>query len=160
MLKKVATFGLLVFALNLTASCKKQEFHLDDSSKVKLANIPQSTLKHQGDIGLCWSYATVALIESDYLIRTGKEVDLSEEMLGFFRLAHNIKDYVGCNIWAKNEGVKPEDAKCPELEDDGYAGANPVSPNEYYYQFAGDLIGRWGIVPESASGRLDNSIRR
>ncbi|MGK5089798.1 hypothetical protein WDW86_19785 [Bdellovibrionota bacterium FG-2] len=50
--------------------------------------------KDQGGVGFCWSYSVNGLMEGEFLKRTGKPVNLSEEYLGFYgmyqRLLENL----------------------------------------------------------------------
>jgi aminopeptidase C len=52
--------------------------------------VAHTSVKDQGNVGFCWSYSTVARIESDFLKRTGESVDLSEEFIGFYSLYEQI----------------------------------------------------------------------
>lgn len=40
-----------------------------------------SSVKHQHDCGSCWAFTTAATLESQYLMKTGKEIELSVQQL-------------------------------------------------------------------------------
>jgi hypothetical protein len=128
--------ALFVSVLALASACKEGKQTSDsEASAVDTAN---TTVKSQGAIGFCWSYAAVAMIESDYKKRTGREIDLSEEAIGFFHFAEQLKDQMDWNLrWNKNYF---------KLEPGGTI--NGVS-KRMGSKDAFSLIERWGLIPES-----------
>ena len=40
-----------------------------------------SPIREQGGCGACWAFATTASVESDFLMKTGITLDLSEEFI-------------------------------------------------------------------------------
>ena len=59
-------------------------------SKIQTVDIGQTPVKSQGQVGFCWSYATIGLLESLMKKKTGVSVDLSEEALGYYRMAEEL----------------------------------------------------------------------
>ena len=59
-------------------------------SEIESVEIAQSSVKAQYKIGFCWAYATIGLIESNYKISHGKELNLSEEALGYARMKEEM----------------------------------------------------------------------
>jgi bleomycin hydrolase len=45
---------------------------------VRVAEVPHTAIKHQGNTGTCWSFSTTSLIESQTLKNGGGAIDLSE----------------------------------------------------------------------------------
>ena len=67
--------------------CGKANF---TQSKIETVDIGQTPVKSQGRVGFCWSYATIGLLESLMKKKTGVSADLSEEALGFYRMAEEL----------------------------------------------------------------------
>lgn len=105
------------------------------TSTVDTAN---TTVKSQGAIGYCWSYAAVAMIESDYKKRTGRDVDLSEEALGFFHFADQLKAAMDKNL-AENKADFT-------LAQGGFINGTQKKLGS---KDAFALVERWGLIPES-----------
>ena len=84
---------LIVVLASLNAACRKET--AADTSAVETAN---TSIKTQGQIGFCWAYAAVAMIESRYKQRTGKDIDLSEEALGFFHYAETLQSFMNSKL--------------------------------------------------------------
>jgi hypothetical protein len=59
-------------------------------SSLDTVDLPVTPVEDQGRFGICWAYGTIGLVESDYKRRTGKEVNLSEEAIAFYRLAEMV----------------------------------------------------------------------
>lgn len=132
----------------LAAGCVKPD------SQVASEEIPQTGVEDQGWVGFCWAYTTMAFLESEYKIRTGRDLNLSEEALGFHRMAEEL-------FWmAHNE---PKDKLKPELLNESSFewaegwhfmwapdyGPQVDNPNRQL-PHALDLIEKYGVVPESA----------
>uniref|UniRef100_A0AC34GN08 Peptidase C1A papain C-terminal domain-containing protein n=1 Tax=Panagrolaimus sp. ES5 TaxID=591445 RepID=A0AC34GN08_9BILA len=82
-----------------------------------------SPVKNQGGCGSCWAFASVAAVESQYLIRQNKTLDLSEQTLvscdrdqngggssGWMNLAYNYIQTKGiptetCNPYETADGI-------------------------------------------------------
>jgi hypothetical protein len=81
--------GLLKTAVTVVISfqisCKST------SSDLKTVDIVQSEVKNKKKIGFCWAYATTDFLESEYLKNGTKQLNLSEEYLGFYRIAEHIR---------------------------------------------------------------------
>jgi hypothetical protein len=102
-------------------------------------------VKNQYAIGFCWSYATLALIESNHKLDTGEEIDLSEEALGYMRMRYEMaavaKKYRAADI--------PADEVRKWLEDKSLEGWFVRSHGSSPVDDAMELIDRYGLVPES-----------
>src|SRR5262245_55876546 len=61
-----------------------------DSSATKSVEIPQTPVKSQNQVGFCWAYATTGFLESLMLKKNGQSVDLSEEAIGYYRMAEEL----------------------------------------------------------------------
>jgi hypothetical protein len=130
----LATLG--ISALLFMSACKGDKQSSESgTSAVDTAN---TAVKNQGAIGYCWSYAAVAMIESDFKKRTGREVDLSEEAIGFFHFAEQLKATMDYNLSNdKEEFILTEGAFI-----------NGTS-KKMGSKDAFSLIERWGLIPES-----------
>ncbi|MCA2960252.1 MAG: hypothetical protein IOD12_08365, partial [Silvanigrellales bacterium] len=60
------------------------------TSSLDTVEIPQSPVEDQLKIGFCWAYTTVAFVESLHKTKTGETVNVSEEALGFYRIAEEL----------------------------------------------------------------------
>lgn len=122
----------------------------DAGSAIRSVDIPQTPVKSQNKVGFCWAYATMGFLESLMLKRTGQSLDLSEEALGFYRMAEELR--------ALTTKYKPEDLadvaafKSKVFEDlEGwdlifYPEYNPGLPVRGSLQ----LVREYGAVPEYA----------
>jgi hypothetical protein len=106
--------------------------------------LPVTPVDDQGKIGFCWAYGTLGLVESVYKAQSGAEVNLSEEALGFYRLAYHVHKLL---LDARDTG---------ELLDTLSRGVNegfytrlPESKRVAGELDALDLIKKYGVVPES-----------
>ena len=135
-MKSALRTALFVLALTLASACKEGKQTSDsEASAVDTAN---TTIKSQGAIAFCWSYAAVAMIESDYKKRTGREIDLSEEAIGFFHFAEQLKAQMDWNLRMNQ--------KTFELGEVGWINgmSKRVGSKDAF-----SLIERWGLIPES-----------
>lgn len=87
----MSKFTLVLSAASLLvfAACGAQ---LQNSgSSLESLSIPQTPVQSQGRVGFCWAYAETGLMESVYKLKTGKTVNLSEESIAMFHMAHAIR---------------------------------------------------------------------
>lgn len=139
-MSKLINYLFISLSLIVLSSCfnARQE----DVSSGKFVNIDQTPIKDQGDVGFCWAYTAIAMIEADYLAKTGQSIDLSEEALGYFLIAHQFEGYVNC-------ALKYGDCSDWDFGEGGIAGSSSTTGYDFHPKFAGDLIERWGLIPES-----------
>lgn len=93
MVRKSLLFPTALSTLFLT-SClffKSDSGKDGGASKTSTVNIRNTEAKDQGAIGFCWSYSLHGLVESWALQHKGIKVDLSEEAIGFYHLAEQLK---------------------------------------------------------------------
>ncbi len=145
MIKNSNIVAIILSSLSLLA-CER---NTGNHNSLKTVDIPQTPVKSQGYVGFCWSYASIGLIESIILKKTGAQVDLSEESLGFYRMAEEL--YA---LSEKFEAVEVADAdlvKKKVFEDlEGWdVTFNPAYHPEMPVRNALQLIRDHGIVPES-----------
>lgn len=144
--KRISSIALIGFALTFH-SCNRTEF---PSSSVKTVDVPQTPIKSQGHVGFCWSYATIGLIESMILKKTGTQIDLSEESLGFYRMAEEL--------YALSRTVESADVATADLvkgkvfeELEGWdLTFNPLYNPGLRVRNALQLVRDFGVVPESS----------
>ncbi|MCX6118467.1 MAG: hypothetical protein NT027_13065 [Proteobacteria bacterium] len=137
---------VLLAAIGTFIGCGKPHHE----SSTKSVEIPQTVIKSQGSVGFCWSYATIGFLESLALKNTGLTLDLSEEALGFYRMAEELN--------ALSRKFKAEDLSTPEqVEQKVFEGLEgwDVTFNPHYnpnlpVKNAMQLIETYGTVPESA----------
>lgn len=87
---KFKSLGLFVAACAiLTQGCGPQT-EVEQSS-LNTVSIPQTAVRDQGRLGICWAYGTTALIESELLRINGTVVDISEEALAFEHMAEALR---------------------------------------------------------------------
>lgn len=125
-----------------------------EASRPDSVEIPQTPVENQFRIGFCWAYATIGLIESDYKVRTGKELQLSEEALGYYRMLEGLY-FLAQNL--------PAQEVISALLDDTFQGW-VLKSDEIPDSF--ELIKTYGIVPESVwntkftdSARVDRLVK-
>ena len=116
------------------------------SSRPDSVDIDQTAIRNQYRVGICWSYATVGLLESKYKMTTGKSVDLSEEALAFHRMAeellHNAQAYQGGRM-TMAQVLNPLQTRS------GLQGWY-VHTGSQTTRGGMELIDVYGVVPESA----------
>ena len=132
-----------LMALSSTACLRK---HQPAVSKTETVEIPQTSIKNQFAMGLCWSYAALALIESNHKIRTGSELDLSEEALGYVRMRMELADVAR----KYRNGDMPMEEITKWLDGKSLEGWFVRSPDSSPTLDAMELIDKYGLVPENA----------
>jgi hypothetical protein len=145
MTKLSTIFTVLVASLSILG-CGQNAPH---SNSLKTVDIPQTPVKSQGHVGFCWSYASIGLIESILLKKTGSQVDLSEESLGFYRMAEEL--YALSHSVEAAEVADAELVKKKVFEDlEGWdVTFNPLYNPGLPVRNALQLIRDYGVVPES-----------
>lgn len=136
---------LLAFVLALTISACGQT----PTSQLNTVNLPQTDAKAQGGVGFCWSYATIGLTEATALTRDGKTYDLSEEAIGFYRIAEELS-YLSKNFTA-------EQLATPDMVRD--VGTEGITGSDFLFHDRQKHYGKWpsglelvkkyGVTPES-----------
>lgn len=86
-MNRLRSLGLLFLVGMSIVGCGRS---VDRASSTSTVDVPQTPIADQEYVGFCWAYSTVALIESDYKTRTGQEIRLSPEAIGFYRMATGI----------------------------------------------------------------------
>ncbi|NBX17507.1 MAG: hypothetical protein EBR09_09100 [Proteobacteria bacterium] len=84
---------LSLLALSILPSCNNQpeaKTEIGQSSLSTVA-IPQTGVRDQGRLGICWAYGTTALIESELLRTKNIQADISEEALAFEHMAEALR---------------------------------------------------------------------
>lgn len=130
--------ALSSFAALFASGCGRSSSPSADSTP-NTVEIPVTKVKDQRRVGFCWSYAVVALAESQYLLRTDKVVNVSEEALGFFRMAEHLH-----SISRTYQGRDLESVVDSEILD-GYWAINGSSD----YLDAMRLVKKYGLVPDA-----------
>jgi hypothetical protein len=138
----------LIGAVTFVASCGKTEILPFEStrspsenvkSNLDTVDIPNTKVKDQRRVGFCWSYALAAMLESQYLLRTGQTINISEEALGFYRMLEQLHwfstSYQGAQL----------DAQIDSATIDGYWAIYRENP----YLDAFRLVKKYGLVPDS-----------
>jgi hypothetical protein len=134
---------IVIFAL----ACMPEKARKGQTSALDTVDIPQTEVRDQGQVGFCWSYATIALVESDFKLRTGKSIDLSEEALGFYRLLHGLEKLA-------EVATSPDD---PILKDSNRPHEGNTLFDRQWPYGSFELLKRYGVVPESVwSMKLTN----
>jgi len=126
-----------------STSCSKM--HPTSLSRTDSVEIPQTSVKNQFAIGFCWSYATLALIESNHKLRSGEDIDLSEEALGYVHMRQELL------LLAKKyrAGEISLDNAMEQLADRGLEGWFVRASNSSGRDDAMELVDIYGVVPES-----------
>lgn len=141
--RHVATCLIASTTLLSSVSCRKMP--TPSFSGTDSVDIPQTSIKNQYAAGFCWSYAALALIESNHKIRTGEEIDLSEEALGYVRMRHELSQVAR----KFRDGTMTFEAVSTWLDgrslEGWYVRNSDTSPTED----AMELIDDYGLVPES-----------
>jgi hypothetical protein len=93
MLKLKKRLFLSLFALVFAPACGNQPANIPlvSESSLSTVNIPQTGVRDQGRLGICWAYGTTALIESELLRAKNIQVDISEEALAFEHMAEALR---------------------------------------------------------------------
>lgn len=140
-MQRVSLLGSLLMSVLLLGCGSQGHSKLNQqqySSSIDSVNIEQSPVEDQMKIGFCWAYATVALVESQYKMRSHKDINLSEEALGFYRMAE------GLHLLA-NES--PQASLIQNLQAEDLEGW--IIKNDTPMPDAMTLVEKYGLVPES-----------
>lgn len=78
------TFVLLALTLHIGACGQRVA---NQGSRPDSVGIPQTAVENQLSVGFCWAYAAVGLMESNHKLTTDRDINLSEESIGFYRMA-------------------------------------------------------------------------
>lgn len=106
-------------------------------------SIPQSPVKDKKFIGFCWAYATTDFLESEHLAaHPGATLDLSEEALGFFRIAEQLHAMVRA---ASTPDDVAREVSCERMQ-----GLTVLAPEHSARRGGLDLADAYGVVPEDA----------
>jgi hypothetical protein len=132
-------------ALLLTAACAATGCAVEEdeteSAKGAVVSIPQSPVKDKKFIGFCWAYATTDFLESEFIkANQGRSLDLSEEALGFFRIAEQLHEMV--REAASAEAVVAE-VSCERLQ-----GLTVLAREGSSSRGGLDLAEVYGVIPE------------
>lgn len=122
----------------------------DKTSSLDTVEVPQTSVKSQNQIGFCWAYATMGFLESLAIKKSGTTIDLSEEALGFYRMAEELvflskkfpaADLADAKMVADKtfEGLEGWDATFNPAYNPGFPARNALQ-----------LVEDFGVVPESA----------
>lgn len=138
-------------ALSVLGACGAS--HRGARATPETVEIPQTEVKNQFSMGFCWSYAVIGLIESNHKLRTGQDVDLSEEALGFHRIAEEL--------YALGQRYAGTEALAPALEGASLEGWFVKIPDADARLDTFELLRKYGAVPEAAwSVKFDSRERR
>lgn len=119
-------------------------------ARLDTVEVPQTPIKSQYRIGFCWSYGTIGFLETLMIKKTGQTMDFSEEALGFYRMAEELKalskkfpaseladvDMVSKKVF---EGLQGWDMTFNPAYNPGMPVRNSMQ-----------LVQDYGVVPESA----------
>jgi hypothetical protein len=120
-----------------------------DPSSERSVDIPQTAIKAQNKIGFCWAYATTGFLESLLLKKSGQAVDLSEEAIGFYRMAEELKALSLTYSAAELADGKMVAEKTFEGLEGWDLTFNPVYNPQFPARNALQLVHDYGVVPES-----------
>lgn len=112
--------------------------HEVELSAIDSVEIPQTPVENQFRAGFCWAYAVLGLVESDYKVRTGRSLQLSEEALAFYRMLEEL------HVLAQNLDSQELIQYLSTASFQGWVLKHDFFPDSF------DLIEEYGIVPESA----------
>lgn len=124
--------------------------NMPDDSQTASVEIKYSSTKSQGKSNFCWAYASISFIEGELFKKTGQMFDLSEEALGFYRIAEELewmsKRYKASEL-ADAESVKTKSFEYLQGWAFDFKAANlPDLDLPTTYQ----LIHKYGLIPEEA----------
>jgi hypothetical protein len=127
----------LLFAAVLAVSACKTSKPRSDLESVE---IPQSPVKNKMKIGFCWAYATTDFLESEYKKKSGVHLNLSEEALGFYRIAEHLMEIVG---------TKADPAKImADIACQRFQGLHVLKVRDTQRAGGFELAERHGVIPE------------
>ena len=119
------------------------------TSQLSTVDLPQTAAKAQGGVGFCWSYATIGLTEATALNTSGQTFDLSEEAIGFYRIAEELS-YLSKNFSAEQMAT-PDMVR--EVGTEGITGSDFLFHDKqtHYGKWpsALELVKKYGVTPES-----------
>lgn len=123
--------------------------------------VVHSSVKDQGQVGFCWSYAVAGHIEANHKRATGQELDLSEEWTGFWaiydQVIANAPEYFRSEkrvVDGSKKGFKYLGNKIGTKAKNAFNSlrikfAFSVSEGAPDMMQGVDLVKKYGVVPES-----------
>lgn len=147
-------FIFSLMSLSFVSACgisSTQGTQDQNQSSIQTVSIPQTDVRNQGRLGVCWAYGTTGLIESEVLRAQKITLDISEEALAFQHMAEALRAQFATMSSSDllnfiMRGQIPEGwvaRTTPQL-----AAMYENSP--YVQHDALALIKLYGVVPESA----------
>jgi hypothetical protein len=135
-------------------SCKTRNF----GSANKAVTIPATTVKDQGMVGFCWSYAAMGILEGQYKKETGQDLDLSEEYLGFWKIAELLAFVSQINEPNRSQTITERIKFLLEQNSATLEGSSFVEQGKKSYPFMLQaLIQKYGVMPQAAFTRKFNN---
>lgn len=134
-----------ILLMSSLASCGKAP----GSSTLKTVDVPQTQVKGQNYVGFCWSYGTMGFLETLMLKKTGQALDLSEEALGFYRMAEELVALSRNNEAADLETEELVQKKVFESLEGWTLMFNPTYNPGFRARGSLQLVKDYGVVPES-----------
>lgn len=113
-------------------------------SELESVEIAQSSVKSQHKIGFCWAYATIGLIESNYKVSNGHELNLSEEALGYARMKEEMLQLAK----SVRSGRITRQMALNATQGDGLEGWYVRVADGDQTRDAMELVDDYGLVPE------------
>jgi hypothetical protein len=99
----------------------------------------------QGEFGICWSYGSVGLVESETKAKLGLDLNLSEEALAFYHLAELVA------LTIRDSKTFPRFfSETSRGFNEGHFAKMVLEKKRPGQLDAFDLINKYGLVPESA----------
>ncbi|NBW80639.1 hypothetical protein EBR21_02690 [bacterium] len=135
-MKKTFISSLVASVISLSTGCRIGSQTTDAGTEtVYTAN---TSVKNQGQIGFCWAYAAVAMIESNFKKKTGRDIDLSEEAIGFFHFSEQLKAMMDNNLKFNSNYFNIRETNSVNRGSNALGSKSTLA-----------LIERWGLIPES-----------
>lgn len=134
--------GMGIIGLAFASACGPVLAPKGTASRPDSVEIAQTPVRDQMKAGFCWAYAAVGLVESDYKMRTGKSLSLSEEALAFYRMAE------GLHLLTQNlSGSELRDAIINGSLEGWLLKGDEGFPDAFV------LLQKYGVVPEAIWSR-------
>jgi hypothetical protein len=131
---------------------------ISPKNQAKSVEIPLTSIKNQENSGFCVSYAVSGFLESEYKIKTGKEIDLSDEYLGFYVMLEQMiyEMEQTQKLPLPEQALRYEKLKKELADDKNYSrfqGSYVIGPGDQNSFSLFTILKKYGVVPQKSFTR-------
>ncbi len=149
--KSMLHSSILVSVL-LVGACGMRDISNQNTqrSSISSVSIPQTAVRNQMNIGFCWAYSGIGLLESKLKTGMGMQFDFSEEALGFYRIIEELSFYTKAYQADPQTTFAELTAAVQKSTLQGWIVKRDPADKSFQMRDTLELIEFYGVIPESA----------